>query len=274
MSLSSFLKSIKGLLNTIHPLNEEHSTAEHDKTSDHTETEAVNNDQFKKVTTSAQPEDENQPESQKNTANSDKNDNAENVSNERYTSDNEKKSASAENEFEVYDKQNAALDVTSDTLAEKPVETTPDVYLDVPSLKVQELKLNVEDLDAKVALNAELAGLVKINVGVNVGIKKLDLDIKGIDVKAVLKVRLKQVYNILNRALDTVDNNPDILKKQTLPTPENSMELQNDSTKNRIQSDGRTTDEIANAMKNGDDSIESHHSFKKGEERHRFREDK
>ena len=73
---------------------------------------------------------------------------------------------------------------------EKP-EISSDMFLDVPQIKSDEIKLTLEDLDARVALQAELAGMVKINVGVSAGIRKLDLDIKGLDLKALLKVKLK-----------------------------------------------------------------------------------
>lgn len=95
---------------------------------------------------------------------------------------------------------------------EEKKETSPDMFLDVPQIKTDEIKLTLEDLDARVALQAELAGMVKINVGVNAGIKKLDLDIKGLDLKALLKVKLNNVQKIFNRALELIDKNPDILK--------------------------------------------------------------
>jgi hypothetical protein len=94
---------------------------------------------------------------------------------------------------------------------EKP-EISSDMFLDVPQIKSDEIKLTLEDLDARVALQAELAGMVKINVGVSAGIRKLDLDIKGLDLKALLKVKLKNVKKIFNRALESLDKNPDILK--------------------------------------------------------------
>lgn len=91
-------------------------------------------------------------------------------------------------------------------------EQMSDVLLDVPTLKVDELKLNVNNLDAHVALRAGVADLVKLDIGVQVGIEKVELDIKGVDAQALLKVRLKQVKEILSRALDTVDQNPQLLQ--------------------------------------------------------------
>ncbi len=91
-------------------------------------------------------------------------------------------------------------------------DNLPDVLLDVPILKVDEIKLKVDNMEARVALNAQLANLVSINVGADVVIGEVDLDIKGVEAQALLKVRLKQVYAILARALETLDNNPDLIR--------------------------------------------------------------
>ncbi len=103
-------------------------------------------------------------------------------------------------------------DSDESSLQQEKTETSPDMFLEVPQLKTEEIKLTLEDLDARVALHAELARMVKINVGVSAAIKKLDLDIKGLDLKALLKVKLKNVEKIFNRALESIDKNPDILK--------------------------------------------------------------
>ncbi len=92
-------------------------------------------------------------------------------------------------------------------------EDQPDVLLDVPLLKVDEIELEVENLEARVSLQAELADLVKIHVGADVHLGKVHLDIKGVEAQALLKVRLDQVAAILDRALTTLDNNPQILEK-------------------------------------------------------------
>ncbi|NLP04023.1 MAG: hypothetical protein GX089_16130 [Fibrobacter sp.] len=99
-------------------------------------------------------------------------------------------------------------------------EETQDVMLDVPTLKVDEIRLKVDDLNAKVSLNAALANLVKISVGADVSIANVELDIKGVEAQALLKVRLKRVYQILARALETLDKNPDILKSLLAPVGE------------------------------------------------------
>lgn len=98
----------------------------------------------------------------------------------------------------------------------------PDVILDIPKLKVDEINLDVEDLEARVSLSAKLADMVNIEVGAYVHIDKVNLDIKGVEAEAHLKVRLERVKNILTRTLETLDNNPEILKSLLKPVGEGS----------------------------------------------------
>jgi hypothetical protein len=86
------------------------------------------------------------------------------------------------------------------------------VLLDVPVLKVEEITLTVEGLRAHVAVLAELANLVKLSVGADVELDKVELSIKGVEVQALLKVRLEQVRAILDKALSTIGGNPEILQ--------------------------------------------------------------
>jgi hypothetical protein len=88
----------------------------------------------------------------------------------------------------------------------------PDVLLDVPVLKVEEINLTVEGLRAHVAVLAELADLVKLSVGADVSLDKVELEIKGVEAQALLKVRLEQVRAILDKALTTIGENPEILQ--------------------------------------------------------------
>lgn len=94
-------------------------------------------------------------------------------------------------------------------------EDTPDVYLDVPVLKVDEINLDVEDLHARVSLQAEVLDLLKLNVGVDANLGHVGLDIKGVEAQALLKVRLDNVSAILDRVLKTIDRNPQILEHIT-----------------------------------------------------------
>lgn len=88
----------------------------------------------------------------------------------------------------------------------------PDVLLDVPMLKIEEINLTVEGLRAHVAVLAELADLVKLSVGADVELDKVELTIKGVEAQVLLKVRLEQVRAILDKALTTIGENPEILQ--------------------------------------------------------------
>jgi hypothetical protein len=88
----------------------------------------------------------------------------------------------------------------------------PDVLLDVPMLKVEEITLKVEGLRVHVAVLADLADLVKLSVGADVGLDKVEFTIKGVEAQALLKVRLEQVRAILDKALTIISESPQILQ--------------------------------------------------------------
>jgi hypothetical protein len=110
----------------------------------------------------------------------------------------------AEREYEDY------------VLAERDSDNEqPDVLLDVPVVKVDEIAFEVEELQARVLLQAEVLDLLKLNVGADVFIGRVGLEIKGVEAQALLKVRLDNVARIVDRVLTTVDRNPRILENIT-----------------------------------------------------------
>lgn len=94
-------------------------------------------------------------------------------------------------------------------------DAQPDVLLDVPALKVEEIHLEVDDLNARVSLQAEVLNLLKLHVGADVSLGSVLLDIKGVDAVAQLRVRLDKVEAIIDRVMTTIDNNPQILTDLT-----------------------------------------------------------
>jgi pyruvate/2-oxoglutarate dehydrogenase complex dihydrolipoamide acyltransferase (E2) component len=94
----------------------------------------------------------------------------------------------------------------------QPAEDATDLTLDVPSLGVEELNLDVEKLKARISLHAELADMVKLSVGVEADVDKVKLAAKGVEAQLLLKAGLDNVRDILGRALDALDNNPAILE--------------------------------------------------------------
>ncbi|GAA2438426.1 hypothetical protein GCM10010191_61990 [Actinomadura vinacea] len=99
--------------------------------------------------------------------------------------------------------------------AEPVRDGDPDVLLDVPELRVDEITLEVENLRARVSLQAEVLDLLKLNVGADVVLGKVDLTVKGVAAQALLKVRLDNVARIIERVLETIDANPQILENVT-----------------------------------------------------------
>jgi hypothetical protein len=57
-----------------------------------------------------------------------------------------------------------------------------------------------------------LADLVKLSMGADVELDKVELTIKGVEAQVLLKVRLEQVRAILDKALTTIGENPEILQ--------------------------------------------------------------
>ena len=94
----------------------------------------------------------------------------------------------------------------------QPASDDPDLTLDVPSLGVEELTLDVENLRARISLRAELADMVKLNVGVEADVDQVKLEAKGVDAQVLLKVGLNNDRAILSQALDALDDNPGILE--------------------------------------------------------------
>ncbi len=94
----------------------------------------------------------------------------------------------------------------------------PDVLLDVSELEVDRISLEVENLRAHVSVLAELANLVSLSVGADARLDRVKLEIEGVRAKVLLKVRLENVRAILEKALDTVAEHPEVLESlgQTL----------------------------------------------------------
>ncbi len=90
-------------------------------------------------------------------------------------------------------------------------EDDADVVLDIPVLNVEELDLEVEELRAHISARAELAGFLNINVGVDAYVDKVKLRIKGVEAQVQLKVKLERILGSIDRALQAIDNNPQLL---------------------------------------------------------------
>jgi len=92
------------------------------------------------------------------------------------------------------------------------IDEAVDVYVDVPVAKVDEIKFELDDFRAHLAVLAEAGQFVQINAGAAVRLGKVELDIQGVETQAMLEARLDNVTAILARVLTTLDRNPELLK--------------------------------------------------------------
>jgi e3 binding domain len=88
----------------------------------------------------------------------------------------------------------------------------PDILLDVPVVKVDKVYLKLADLEAHVAVQAQVLDLVSVDVGVDAYLGKLEIDIEGVEAQALLKVRLDHLVGIVDRVMTTIDRNPELVK--------------------------------------------------------------
>ena len=108
--------------------------------------------------------------------------------------------------------QNADAAEVAPAVGQEAEDQEPDVLLDVSNLEVDRIGLEVEDLRAHVSILAELANLLSLSVGVDARLDRVKLEIEGVEAQVLLKVRLRHVRAILEKALDTLAENPEILR--------------------------------------------------------------
>jgi pyruvate/2-oxoglutarate dehydrogenase complex dihydrolipoamide acyltransferase (E2) component len=119
----------------------------------------------------------------------------------------------------------------------------PDVFLDVPSLKVDEIDLEVEDLRVKVSFQADLADLVKINVGLEAELGRVKLKIEGVEAQAQLKARLDNVRAIFSEVLGSLEHNPQFFRDSSGPAGQTTDSSQ-EATRNALGA-AETTEDAA-----------------------------
>src|SRR5215216_6667041 len=93
----------------------------------------------------------------------------------------------------------------------------PDVVLDVPTLNVEGIDLEVEDLQVRVSLQAVLADLVQINVGLKAELGEVKLEVKGVEAQAQLKARLDNVRAIFSEVLASLQHSPQFFRQELEP---------------------------------------------------------
>lgn len=90
-----------------------------------------------------------------------------------------------------------------------------DVVVSVPRLCVDRIQLDVDNLQARVALNARVANLVSVAAGADVSIRQVSVGLRGVRAEALLLVDLDNVAAVIERTLQFVDNHPEIVTQLT-----------------------------------------------------------
>ena len=98
----------------------------------------------------------------------------------------------------------------------------PDVLLDIPNLSLEQLSIQVRNLQVHIALDARLANLLHLTAGADASIDDVRIELAGVRAQATLIVRLDNVRAIIERTLQTLDNNPQLVT-QLLSTVDNAV---------------------------------------------------
>jgi len=87
------------------------------------------------------------------------------------------------------------------------LSVTPDVLLNA-SVHVGEIFIGVDNLTAKINLDAQVLSLLQFNAGVDLSIEKVSLLIQNVTAKVYLEARLGNLVHMISDVLDSIDLNP------------------------------------------------------------------
>lgn len=94
---------------------------------------------------------------------------------------------------------------TTDGGVALPLE--PDVYLNA-SIHVGEIDIEVDNITAKINLDAQVLSLLHFSAGVDVSIDRVKLTISNVTAKVYLEARLENVVAMVDDVLSSIDLNP------------------------------------------------------------------
>jgi hypothetical protein len=83
----------------------------------------------------------------------------------------------------------------------------PDVLLNA-SVHVGEIYIGVDNLTAKINLDAQVLSLLSFNAGVDLSVDKVSLTIQNVTAKVYLEARLGNLVTMVSDVLDSIDLNP------------------------------------------------------------------
>lgn len=100
----------------------------------------------------------------------------------------------------VYETENTNNNVSSSV-------PEPDVFLNA-SVSVGEIHIEVQNLTAKINLDAQVLQLLSFNAGVDLSIQRVNLLIQNVTAKVFLEARLANLVLMINDTLSSIDLNP------------------------------------------------------------------
>ncbi|KAI0480730.1 hypothetical protein GGR56DRAFT_671817 [Xylariaceae sp. FL0804] len=95
----------------------------------------------------------------------------------------------------------------TDTTGGVTLPEEPDVYLNA-NVSVGLISIDVENVTAKVNLNAKVLSLLNFNAGVDASINRVSLTIQNVSAKVLLEARLGNVVQMVGDVLNVIDLNP------------------------------------------------------------------
>jgi len=100
----------------------------------------------------------------------------------------------------LYETENTPSDVS-------PFIPEPDVFLNA-SVYVGEIFVDVQNLTAKINLDAQVLNLLEFNAGVDLSINRVFLLIQNVSARVYLEARLENLVKMINETLTSIDLNP------------------------------------------------------------------
>lgn len=91
----------------------------------------------------------------------------------------------------------------------------PDVLIAIPNLGIDHIGVTVEDVRAHVRVKAKVLDLLELEVGADVSIAKVEVNVDNIRVQAMVKIRLDNVVAITGQIMNLLNEHPEILSNLT-----------------------------------------------------------
>ena len=103
--------------------------------------------------------------------------------------------------------QQSAVYETAETRSSVILATEPDIYLNA-SVGVDEISIEVDNITAKVNVDAKVLNLLHFSAGVDASIDRVKLTISNVSVQVELEARLENVVGMISDVLHSIDLNP------------------------------------------------------------------